>query len=74
MTRHKHFSEKQNKLGGSKDAPVEVADDGTRILQEESDDDVKFNMGDNPLIDQASRHANPNEPIEVEDDVPGIHV
>ena len=47
---------------------MEVADDGVRILQEESDDDMKINMEEIPPIDDRSEHEASDIPIQIEDD------
>ena len=46
---------------------MEVADDGVRILQEESDDDLKINIEETPTVDDRSNHDTSNNPIQIED-------
>lgn len=69
LTRHKHFAEKQTRLVGSKEAPMEIADDGEPpMLREESDEDVKANMEDIPSIDEPSGYGTANDAIRIEED------
>ena len=72
LTRHKHFAEKKTQLGVSKEAPLEIDDEGDPpILREESDDEVKINLSDLPPVEESTGQGTADDAIDVDGSAEG---